>query len=161
MTGQRKFLQILLEGPIGYVRGRLASSEFNNEASRKGRYPMFAQHSRSALLAGLLTAALFGPAWSADGDAAKPEPAGTQQPVAMAASPPPQSGPVVARESLATEASARAAVVVEGESQPTRSYDNLSIGKRYAGKRNRIAPGTGVAYSRPVYRHSLMLGIGY
>jgi hypothetical protein len=121
---------------------------------------MFAQHSRSALLAGLLTAVMFAPAWSGD-DAAKPEATGADLPLAMATSPPVHPGPVVARESLATEASARAAVVVEGESQPTRSYDNLSIGKRYAGKRNRIAPGTGVAYSRPVYRHSLMLGIGY
>ena len=101
---------------------------------------MFAQHSRSVLLAGLLTAAMFAPAWSADGDAAKPEPAGTDLPVAMAASPP--AGPVVARESLATEASARATVVV-GENQPTRSYGNPTVGKRYAGTRG------GVAYVDP------------
>ena len=121
---------------------------------------MFAQHSRSVVLAGLLTAALFAPAWSADGDAAKPEPAGADLPLAMATSPPVQPGPVVARESLATEASARA-TVVEGESQPTRTYGNLSVGKRYAGRRNRVAPGTSVAYAKPTHRYSLMLGIGY
>ncbi len=121
---------------------------------------MFAQHSRSVLLAGLLTAAMFAPAWSADGDAVKPEPAGADLPLALATSPPVQPGPVVARESLTAEASARA-TVVEGESQPTRTYGNLSVGKRYAGKRSRIATGTSVAYAKPVYRHSLMLGIGY
>ena len=81
---------------------------------------MFAQHSRSALLAALLTAALFAPAWSADGDAAKSETPGTQQPVAMATSQPPPSGPVIARESLATEASARATVVLPAAMNPTR-----------------------------------------
>lgn len=114
---------------------------------------MFAQHSQSVLLAALLTAAMFAPAWSADGDAAKPEAAGTEQPMAMAA-PPPQAGPVVARESLATEASTRATVVV-GENQPTRSSGSPTVGKRYAGTR------AGVAYNRPVHRYSLMLGIGY
>jgi hypothetical protein len=106
---------------------------------------------RSALLAGLLTAAMFVPAWSAD-DAAKPDAAATE-PVAMAASP--QAGPVIARESLATEASARATVVV-GENQPTRATAYPTVGRRYAGTRGRS-----VAYDRPVYRHSLMLGIGY
>ena len=115
---------------------------------------MFAQHSRSVLLAGLLTAAVFAPAWSADGDAAKPEAAGTEQPMAMAASPPPQAGPVVARESLATEARARTTVGV-GENQPTRSSGSPTVGKRYAGTR------AGVPYNRPVHRYSLMLGIGY
>ena len=75
----------------------------------------------------------------------------------MATSPPPQSGPVIARESLATEASARATVVV-GENQPTRSYGNPTVGKRYAG--NALARSS-VAYNRPVHRYSLMLGIGY
>ncbi len=110
---------------------------------------MFAQHSRSALLAALLTASLFAPAWSAEGDAATPEAAGTPQPVAMAA---PPSGPVVARESLATEASARATVVV-GENQPTRSSGGPTVGKRYAGTRS--------GDYRPSHRYSLMLGIGY
>jgi hypothetical protein len=114
---------------------------------------MFAQHRRSALLAGLLTAVLVAPAWPADDVATKPETAGTQQPAAMA-SPPLPSGPVVARESLATEASARAAVVV-GESQPTRSSGTPRVGKRYAGTR------ASVAYNRPVHRYSLMLGIGF
>jgi hypothetical protein len=113
---------------------------------------MFAQHSRSALLAGLLTAALFAPAWSADGDAVKPQTPVTEQPVAMAASP--QAGPVVARESLATEASARATVVV-GENQPTRSSGNPTVGKRFAVTRG------GVVYYRPVRRYGLILGIGY
>jgi hypothetical protein len=113
---------------------------------------MFAQHSRSVLLAGLLTAALFAPAWSADGDAAKPEATGTEQPAAMAGSP--QAGPVIAREALATEESARATVVVGGN-QPTRSSGSPTVGKRYAGTRG------SVAYDRPVHRYSLMLGIGY
>jgi hypothetical protein len=115
---------------------------------------MFAQHRRSALLAGLLTAVLVAPAWSADDVATKPETDGTQQAAATVASPPPQAGPVVARESLATEASARAAVVV-GENQPTRSSGTPKVGKRYAGTR------ASVAYNRPVYRYSLMLGIGF
>jgi hypothetical protein len=113
-------------------------------------------NSRSVLLGGLLAAALFAPAWSAD-DAAKPDAAVTEQPVAMAASP--QAGPVIARESLATESSARATVVV-GENQPTRATAYPTLGKRYAGKRM-IGGGSTVAYNRPVYRHSLMLGIGY
>jgi hypothetical protein len=78
----------------------------------------------------------------------------------MATAPPVHPGPVVARESLATEASA-SATVVEGEGQPTRTHGNLAIGKRYAGKRNKISTSTSVAYAKPVYRHSLMLGIGY
>ena len=120
---------------------------------------MFAQLNRSVLLAGLFAAVLAAPAWSEDG-MAKAEPTGADLPLAMATSPPVQPGPVVARESLATEASARA-TVVEGEGQPTRSYANPGIGKRYAGRRGRTAPGTSVAYAKPVYRHSLMLGIGY
>ena len=119
---------------------------------------MFAQHSRAVLLAGLLTAALFAPAWSADGDAAKPEPAGADLPLATA--PSVQPGPVVARESLAIETGARA-TVVEGENQPSRTYGNFSVGKRYAGKRSRATPGTSVAYAKPIHRYSLMLGIGY
>ncbi|TMJ78215.1 MAG: hypothetical protein E6G91_00590 [Alphaproteobacteria bacterium] len=121
---------------------------------------MFAQHSRSALLAGLLTAVMFAPAWSGDGDAAKPEPTGADLPLAMATSPPVHPGPVVDRESLATEASA-SATVVEGEGQPTRTYGNPAVGKRYAGKRSKFATSTSFAYAKPVYRHSLMLGIGY
>jgi len=120
---------------------------------------MFTQPSRSVLLAGLLTVALFTPAWSADSDVAKPE-AAEVEPMAMATSPPMEPGPVVARESLATDNSA-VATVVEGENQPTRTYTNLGVGKRYAGKRNRLATGASVAYAKPVYRHSLMLGIGY
>jgi hypothetical protein len=113
---------------------------------------MFAQHSRSALLAALLTAASFAAAWSADGDAAKPDTDGTEQLVVMAASP--QAGPVIARESLATEASARATVVV-GENKPTHGSRSPTIGKRYAGTR------TGGGYDRATHRYSLMLGIGY
>jgi hypothetical protein len=112
---------------------------------------MFAQHSRSALLAALLAAASFAPAWSAEGDAAKPEAAATEQTVVMAASP--QAGPVIARESLATEASARATVVV-GENQPTHGVRNPTVGKRYAGARSG-------GYDRPTHRYSLMLGVGY
>jgi len=118
---------------------------------------MFAQHSRSVLLAGLLTAAIVAPAWSAD--PVKPD-ATAAEPMAMATSPPVQPGPVVARESLTSEANA-AAAVVEGESQPTRTYGNPSVGKRYAGKRSRTAGGASVAYAKPVHRYSLMLGIGY
>jgi hypothetical protein len=121
---------------------------------------MFAQLGRSVLLAGLLSAALLGPAWSEEGDVAQSEPMGADLPLAMATSPPVQPGPVLARESLATEASARA-TVVEGENQPTRTYGNLAVGKRYAGKRSRIATGTSVAYAKPTHRYSLMLGIGY
>lgn len=116
---------------------------------------------RSLLLAGVLTltAALFSPAWSADDNVAKVEPTGEDMPLAMATSPPIQPGPVVARESLATDASA-AATVVEGENEPTRTHGSPLVGKRYAGKRSRPATGS-VAYAKPVYRHSLMLGIGY
>jgi hypothetical protein len=121
---------------------------------------MFAQHSRSVLLAGLLTAALCAPAWPEDGDVAQSEPLGADLPLAMATSPPMQPGPVVARESLATEASTRT-TVVESENQPTRTYGNLAVGKRYAGKRSRIGTGTSVAYAKPTHRYSLMLGIGY
>jgi hypothetical protein len=119
---------------------------------------MFTQLNRSVLLAGLLSAVLAAPAWSEDG-MAKAEPAGGDLPMALATSPPVQPGPVVERESLATEAGARADVV-EGEGQPTRSYMGHPVGKRYAGKRLRTARAA-VAYARPVYRHSLMLGIGY
>ena len=53
---------------------------------------MFAQpRSRSALLAGLLTAALVVPAWSAE-----PEMPASERPAVLAASP--QTGPVIARE---------------------------------------------------------------
>ena len=51
--------------------------------------------------------------------------------------------------------------MVEGEGQPTRTYGNPAVGKRYAGKRSKIATSTSFAYAKPVYRHSLMLGIGY
>ena len=109
---------------------------------------MFAQPtSRSALLAGLLTAALVVPAWSAE-----PETPASERPAVLAASP--QTGPIIARESLATQTRAPSAVVV-GEGQPTRGSGSLTVGKRYAGTRG------SVAYARPVYRHSLMLGIGY
>ena len=111
---------------------------------------MFAQHSRPALLAALLTSALLTPAWSAEGDTVKSEAPGTQQVVAMTSASPPEAGPVIARESLATAASARATVVV-GENQPTRATGNPTVGKRYAGTR--------LGYDRP--RHGLMLGIGY
>ena len=112
----------------------------------------------TSILLGRRTFEMFAPAWSADTDVAKPEPTGADLPLAMSTSPPMQPGPVVDRESLANEASA---TVVEGESQPTRTFSNLAVGKRYAGKRNRIVTGASVAYARPVYRHSLMLGIGY
>ena len=115
---------------------------------------MSAQHSRSALLAGLLTAALFTPAWTADGVAVEPEATGTEQVVAMAGSSASQAGPVVARESLASEASGRTAAVL-GESQPTRGYGNPGVGKSRAGTR------AGATYNRPAHRYSLMLGIGY
>jgi hypothetical protein len=114
---------------------------------------MVALHSRSALFAGLLTAALFTPAWSAD-VAAEPEATGTEQVVAMAGSSASHAGPVVARESLASEASGQTMVVL-GESQPTRSYGNPGVGKPHARTRG------GVAYNRPTHRYSLMLGIGY
>src|SRR5947207_552890 len=109
---------------------------------------MFAQHSRAVLLAGLLTAVLIAPAWSADVDAAKPEPTGADLPLATA--PPVQPGPVVARESLTNQADA---TVVEGESQPSRTYGNLAVGKRYAGRRGRGGPGSSVAYARPAHRY--------
>jgi hypothetical protein len=117
---------------------------------------MFAQHSRAVLLAGLLTAVLLAPAWAADGDAAKAEPTGADLPLAAATALPVQPGPVVARESLTNEARA---TVMEGESQPSRTYGNPLVGRRYAGRRSR--GGAGVAYAKPGYRYSLMLGIGY
>ena len=107
-------------------------------------------HSRSAFLAGLLATALVAPAWSADGEVPKAAAIGTEQPVDMAVSP---AGPLVARESLGTDASAQTAIV--GESQPTRGYNGPSVGRRYAGTR------AGTTYRRPVHRYSLMLGIGY
>jgi hypothetical protein len=112
---------------------------------------MLARNSRSVLLAGLMTAALFAPAWSAETDAAKLQAAGTEPPVAMAASP--QAGPVIARESLATESSTRATVVVP-ENKPTRTSARPTVRKRYAGTR-------ATASHRPAHRYSLMLGIAY
>ena len=114
---------------------------------------MFALHSRSALFAGVLTAAFFTPAWSADGVAAEPEATAMEQVVAMAGSSTSHAGPVVARESLAGEASGRTEVVL-GENQPTRSYGNPGVGKSHARARTS-------AYNRPTRRYSLMLGIGY
>jgi len=114
---------------------------------------MFAQHRRTALLAALLTSAMLAPAWSAEGEAAKPEAAGAPQVVAMSSATPPEAGPVIARESLATEASARETVVI-GENQPTRAAASPAAGRRYAGARG--------GYSAPVHRrYGLMLGIGY
>jgi hypothetical protein len=120
---------------------------------------MLASHTRSVLLAGLLTAALCAPAWSGDGDASKPETTGADLPLALATSPPVEPGPVVDRESLTKDVNAQA--VVEGENEPTRTHGNLSVGKRYAGKRGRTAGGPSVAYAKPVHRYSLMLGIGF
>ena len=111
---------------------------------------MFAQNGPSTVLAGLLMLAWCTPGWSADG--AKPEVTGTEQPVAMAAAS--QEGPLVARESLVTEDSARATAVVGG-SQPSRGVGNPTAGKRHADSRGRAS------YHRQGHRYSLMLGIGY
>src|SRR5689334_22961330 len=111
---------------------------------------MFAQHSRSALLAGLLIAAAIVPAVSAENDTVKPD-AAADRPVAMAASP--QSGPVLARESLATETGAHETIEV-GANQPTRGAGNPTTGRRYAATRS--------GYERSSsHRHGLILGIGY
>jgi hypothetical protein len=114
---------------------------------------MFAQHRRTALLAALLTSAMLAPAWSAEGEAAKPETAGAPQVVAMSSTTPPEAGPVIARESLATEASARETVVI-GESHPTRGAGSPAPSKRIIGARSSYS-GSGH------HRYGLMLGIGY
>jgi hypothetical protein len=81
-----------------------------------------------ALLAGLLTAALSVPALAADVDALKAQPTASDESQVALASPPVNPGPMIARESLATETSTKVAVV--GVSQPTRSTTNLSPLKR-------------------------------
>jgi hypothetical protein len=84
---------------------------------------MFTLHSRMALLAGLLTAALSMPALAVDVDALKAQPTAADELQVALASPPVHPGPMIARESLATETSTRLASV--GGSQPARSTTNL------------------------------------
>jgi hypothetical protein len=80
---------------------------------------MFTFHSRMVLLAGLVTAALSVPALAADVDALKAQSTAADESLVALASPPVNPGPMIARESLATETSAKMAVV--GRSKPTRA----------------------------------------
>lgn len=91
---------------------------------------MFTQHSRMALLAGLLGTALSMPVLAADVEAPGAEATISDQPMVVASSPAAQSGPVVAREFLAPDKGAEVAVV--GGSEPTRSATSLSPSKRAA-----------------------------
>ena len=119
---------------------------------------MFTHHSRLALLAGLLTAALSVPALAADVDAVNAQATASDEPLIALASPPVQPGPMIARESLATETSTKIAVV--GGSQPTRSVTNLPALKRARAARAASAG----AYSNYSYRAAgptLILGVRF
>jgi hypothetical protein len=89
---------------------------------------MFTQHGRMALLAGLLTAGLSIPALAVEVDAVKAQPTTTDESLVALASPQIQPGPMIARESLGTETSAKIAVV--GANQPARATTNLTPLKR-------------------------------
>jgi hypothetical protein len=89
---------------------------------------MFTLHSRMALLAGLLAAASPAPALAADVDALNTRPIAAEESIVAFASPSVDPGPMIARESLATESSTKVAVV--GVGQPTRSTTNFSHLKR-------------------------------
>ena len=119
---------------------------------------MFTQHSRMALLAGLLTAALSVPALAADVDVVKAQPTASDESLVALASPPVQPGPMIARESLATETSTKVAVV--GGSQPTRSVTNLSPLKRARAARAASA-GTYSNYSYRPAGPTLILGVRF
>src|SRR6185295_11871836 len=112
MTYRQPSQQTPCAKPMGHMSLR------KTQAHRRSL--MLASHTRSVLLAGLLTAALCAPAWSGDGDASKPETTGADLPLALATSPPVEPGPVVDRESLTKDVNAQA--VVEGENEPTRTH---------------------------------------
>jgi hypothetical protein len=116
---------------------------------------MFTQHCRMIRFAGLLTAALSVPALAADVDAVKATATASDESLVALASPPVQPGPVIARESLATETSTKVAVV--GGGQPTRSTTNLS-------PLTRARAATASVYSNYSYRPAepqLILGIRF
>jgi hypothetical protein len=120
---------------------------------------MFNRHSRMALLAGLLGAALSVPALAADVDGQSAQATISDQPM-VATSAPAQSGPVVARETLAPTKTAEVAVV--GGSEPTRSATGLSPAARRAARAARAASAGSSSYGG--YRssgHPLILGVRF
>jgi hypothetical protein len=98
--------------------------------AKKRRSWMFIGASRVAVFTGLLVAALAMPAVAAEVDSVLAEATLSDQPMVVAASATtqPSLGPVIARESLASEPASQVAVV--GTVEPTRSTTNLSSLKR-------------------------------
>jgi len=114
---------------------------------------MSAQLNRAALLAGVLLVALSPPALAADVDAASPPPSASDEAQLALLSPMAQQGPIIARESLATETKASAATV--SASQPTRSASRLSQYKRAR------AANAGASYSHRPTAPPLILGVRF
>ena len=112
---------------------------------------MFALHRCTVLVAALLTAAVCGPARSSELVNDNVQMAAVDAEMLAAARP----GPVIARESLATETAARAEVA--GPDQPTRATAHAA--RRVAAAAATPSPSLG-----PIgrsYRPALILGIGY
>ena len=115
---------------------------------------MSTQRNRAALLAGLLILGLSSPALAADVDVAKPPPGASDEAQLALLSPTSQQGPIIARESLATETKASTATV--NASQPTRSATNhLSQIKRAR------AANAGGSYSHRPSSPPLILGVRF
>jgi len=120
---------------------------------------MFNRHSRMALLAGLLGAALSVPALAAEVDGQSAQATISDQSPIVAASPA-KPGPVVARETLAPQKTA--GVTTVGGSEPTRSATGLSPAARRAARAARAASAGSSGYGG--YRssgHPLILGVRF
>jgi len=117
-----------------------------------GGLSMSTQRNRAALLAGLLILALSPPALAADVDVANPPPSASDE-AQLALLSPTAQGPIIARESLATETKASTATV--NASQPTRSATNLSQIKRAR------AANAGGSYSHRPSAPPLILGVRF
>ena len=121
---------------------------------------MFTQHSRMALLAGLIGAALSVPALAADVDTLSAEVTLPDQPMVVASSTAAQPGPAVASQPLAAETGSEVAVV--GGAEPTRSFTSLAALKRERARAARAAGYYSPSYSS--YRSSgptLILGVRF
>jgi hypothetical protein len=114
---------------------------------------MSTQLYRGALLAGVLLVALSPPALAADVDVASPPPGASDEAQLALLSPTAQQGPIIARESLATETKASTSIL--SASQPTRSASNLSQYKRAR------AASAGGSYAHRPTAPPLILGVRF